>query len=275
MDTVNICIVTPNLNMGLYLEETILSVLSNMDINDEYYIVDGGSIDNSLEIIKKYQSKITGWISEPDFSYADAISKGFKMTNLSHLCWVGSGDLLLSGSIKFAKKIFNSNNVDFIYGDDICINENGNLIQISNGNVYDIANFMYYGKWSPLQDACFWTRDIYERVGGLNINLKYAADYDLFLKITNNCNSIYIPYTFSAFRKHDGQTSIKYKKLYRLEQNMAKKSLKSFKYNVFKHAFFYILARVRARLFVKKNTSSNIIGKKYDMIKSNFTRNYL
>lgn len=99
----NFCVVTPNLNMGRYLPGTIDSVLKNLSPGDQYFIIDGGSSDNSLEVIRSYEDRITGWISEPDKGYADAIKKGFSRANSAFQCWINSGDLLLSGAIDVAR----------------------------------------------------------------------------------------------------------------------------------------------------------------------------
>ena len=270
----NFCIVTPNLNMGKYLEETIQSVISNMLPGDEYYIIDGGSSDDSLDIIKKYEHIITGWVSEKDKSYSDAVSKGFDKTNLDYLCWIACGDLLLPDSLKNAYEIFSDNNPDFIYGDNIYIDNEGLIIQISNGRAYNITALMYYGNWLPLQDACFWKRSLYLKVGGLDGDLRYAADYDFFLKMSIAGKSLYAPFVFSAFRKHSGQISMKHQNSYRNEQKASRKRVLNFKYNIIDHIKYYLYARIRARIHTMKYSNSYILGKSYKYVCSVKTKFY-
>lgn len=204
--------------MGAYLAETIESVLENLRPGDEYYIVDGGSTDNSVEIIRRYEHRLTGWISEPDQGYADALAKGFARSSADFQCWINCGDLLLPGALDLAREKLSSTGADLIFGDDLYVDEEGNVIQVTNGHAGDLASIMLYGGWTPLQDACYWRRSFYEKVGGIDPSLRYAADYDLFLRMSLGGNSQYIPFIFSAFRRHGGQTSRAHAKSYQRER---------------------------------------------------------
>jgi glycosyltransferase involved in cell wall biosynthesis len=202
-------IVTPVFNMRTHLEDTINSVLNNMSPGDEYFIIDGGSTDGTTAIIEAYGPRLTGWISEADRGYAHAIQKGFRKARGELLCWINAGDLLLSGALNQAGLIFRDAEVDLIFGDDFYIDEAGKIISYSRGYVGgDLAAAMLYGGWTPLQDACFWTRELYERIGGIDPQLGYAADYDLFLRMALHGKAAYAPFAFSAFRRHPGQKSI-------------------------------------------------------------------
>jgi len=216
-------IITPNYNMGNYLEETIESVVCNLLKGDEYFIIDGGSTDNSIEIIHKYEKYLSGWISEPDRGYADAISKGFKKSINTFQCWINSGDLLLKGALKKARVALTEMDVDMIFGDDIYIDEQGRVIKHSSGFVRSLRKMMLYGGWTPLQDACYWRKSLYDRIGGIDPNMKYAADYDLFLRMSGFGVCRYVPIIFSAFRKHDGQKSIIGSSLYKKERKFIRK----------------------------------------------------
>ncbi|QWD07836.1 glycosyltransferase [Polynucleobacter paneuropaeus] len=255
-------IVTANFNMGLSLEETIKSVIANMEAGDQYYIVDGGSEDNSLDIIRKYQSHLAGWISEKDQGYADAIAKGFKNTESTFQCWINSGDLFLPGALHMARNILQNSSVDFIFGDDLYIDQAGKVIQVTNGYVSDLRSYMLYGGWTPLQDACFWRKDLYEKVGGINSDLKNAADYDLFLRMALQGKCEYTPIIFSAFRKHDGQKSINNVNEYKRERSNSRRiqldeiyARKPF-YKKFITFIYWFKVRWRVRVFEKKSKSS-------------------
>jgi glycosyltransferase involved in cell wall biosynthesis len=211
-------VITPNLNLAPYLPQTIGSVLQNLSPDDEYFVIDGGSKDESVEIIRKYESRLTGWVSEPDQGYADALAKGFARATGAILCWINSGDLLLPGSLDAARGALTDTGADMVFGDDFYIDEEGHVIGFSRGYIKDVQTAMLYGAWTPLQDACFWRRELYERVGGMNPAVRYAADFDLLLRMALHGTCRYVPLAFSAFRRHAGQKSISGSHGYRRER---------------------------------------------------------
>ncbi len=200
-------IVTPNYNMASFLSATIESVLRNMKQGDEYFVIDGGSSDGSVDVIRKYEASLTGWITERDKGYADALVKGFKKSSGTFMCWINSGDLLLDGALDTARQALSVSGANLIFGDDIFIDEQNRVISYSNGRVVSLKNMMLYGGWTPLQDACFWERSLYDRIDGINSNLKYAADFDFFLRASCTGYCLHLPKVFSAFRRHDNQIS--------------------------------------------------------------------
>lgn len=208
MSSSSFTVVTPNFNMGRHLDETIESVLGNLRAGDEYFVIDGGSSDNSVKIIQSHEKMLTGWVSEPDHGYAHALSKGFARASGTFMCWVNSGDLLLRGALDCAREVFERIDADFIFGDDVYIDELGRVISFSRGYVRSLSDAMVFGGWTPLQDACFWRRSLYKKIGGINPDLRFAADYELFLRFSASGVCKYIPVTFSAFRRHSGQKSI-------------------------------------------------------------------
>jgi glycosyltransferase involved in cell wall biosynthesis len=262
---VNFTVVTPNYNMGEYLAETIESVLRNLGPGDEYFIIDGGSTDNSVDIIRTYDSHITGWVSERDKGYADALSKGFRRSKADFQCWINSGDLLLQGALDSARKLLKESGVGMIFGDDLCINERGVIIQVSNGHVADLRAMMLYAGWTPLQESCFWTRELYERVGGIDPAVRYAADYDFFLRISMAGRCQYLPAVFGAFRRHEGQLSVAKTALYKDERERCRvRELAALPRNPWLPlitAFFWFKVRWRVRMFAKKRKMSHLEGK--------------
>jgi glycosyltransferase involved in cell wall biosynthesis len=257
-------VITPNYNMGNYLAETIESVLENLKPGDEYFIIDGGSTDNSIEVILRYEKHLTGWMSEKDQGYADALAKGFSRSTSELQCWINCGDLLLSGALELARAKLTSSDADMIFGDDVYIDEDSCVLQISNGQVNDIAKMMLYGGWTPLQDACYWRHSLYEKVGGIAPSLRYAADYDLFLRMSLSGRCQYVPMIFSAFRRHSGQTSIHHAKGYKIEREqcrqhqMSKQNNKSWE-EFMLNSYYWLLVRWRAK-FQGKKPAQNLIG---------------
>jgi glycosyltransferase involved in cell wall biosynthesis len=202
-----ISVVTPSLNMAPYLEDTIQSVIGNLRSGDEYFIVDGGSTDGSIDIIRRHESHVTGWVSEKDAGYADALAKGFACASGDILCWINASDMYLSGALDAARRVL-ADDLDMIFGDDFYIDSDSRVLSYSRGWVPDLLMATMYGGWTPLQDACFWRRGLYQNIGGIDRSLQFAADYDLFLRMALAGRTGYVPLTFSAFRQHSGQKSI-------------------------------------------------------------------
>jgi hypothetical protein len=96
------------------------------------------------------------------------------------------------------------------------------IISHSYGNMHSLKSMMLYGGWTPLQDACFWRRELYNSAGGLDERIKHAADYDLFLRMSIKGRCEYAPIVFSAFRKHEGQKSIQGRKEYKRERHLCR-----------------------------------------------------
>lgn len=218
-------VVTPNYNMAHLLPETIESVLLNLQPGDEYFVIDGGSTDRSVEVIRRYESQLTGWVSEPDNGYADALTKGFRRCTGEFMCWINSGDLLLKGALQVARQALTETGADLIFGDDVYIDEEGRVILQSRGYVRSLRHMMLYGGWTPLQDACYWRRSLYERVGGINLALKYAGDYDFFLRASWAGRYLYVPKVFSAFRRHTNQKSIWGSDRYQVERENSRRQM--------------------------------------------------
>jgi len=221
-------VVTPNYNMAEYLGDTIESVLENLGPEDEYFIIDGGSSDGSVDVIKKYEDRITGWISEPDQGYADALRKGFSMSSAPLMCWINSGDLLLSGTLDLVRDKFSYTQADLLFGDDYYIDEEGLVLQHSSGYVKDLQKMMLFGGWTPLQDACYWRRSLYDSIKGIDATIRHAADYDFFLRISLKGKCEYFPAVLSAFRRHGSQKSVAGADAYASErQNIQTHALKN------------------------------------------------
>jgi glycosyltransferase involved in cell wall biosynthesis len=258
-------VVTPNFNMACYLAETIESILANLRPGDEYFVIDGGSTDNSVDVIRAYESRITGWVSEHDKGYADALAKGFNRSTADFQCWINCGDLLFPGALDNARNLLQETAADMIFGDDLYIDEQGRVVQVSNGRVANLADMMLYGGWTPLQDACFWRRDFYEKVGGSDTEQKYAADYDLFLRMSLHGECRYVPIIFSAFRRHGKQKSLSGARAYKREREACQKReinrrAKGAFYNLAKTLYYWPATRLRARLYPRKPGHSELIG---------------
>ena len=216
-------IVTPNLNMGKFLQRSMASVIATLVPGDPYFIVDGGSSDNSLDDINSYRPQLTSVISEPDKGYADAIAKGFDQATGSLLCWVNSSDLPLPGALDAAREIFADPAVNLITGDVVTIDENDVVAGRSSGQFPELVKTMLYGGGTPWQVGCFWCRSAYEQVGRLRRHLRYAADFDIFLRLGLNGGVRSVPKIFGAHRLRDGQLSIAGQPRYKAERRQVQR----------------------------------------------------
>ena len=205
-------IITPSFNQGEYIEETIDSVLSQNIKNLEYIIMDGGSTDNTVEIIKKYERHISHWVSKKDGGQTDAIEKGFQLATGDILGFINSDDSYVKDTFRKVLMYFNEySNLEFLYG-DYAMRYDGNRL-VSKPKIsydYDICLNAYLMIPQP---SSFWTRNIYDKVGGFNTNFNYCFDYDYFLKIgkalKNNKDGIkHVNDIWSLFRVHEDNKSL-------------------------------------------------------------------
>ena len=203
-----ISIVTPSYNQAQFLERTILSVLNQNYPNLEYIIIDGGSTDGSVEIIKKYEKYLFYWVSEKDKGQADAINKGFEKSTGEILAWLNSDDLYLPETFfKVVKVLHNSPEADLVFGNIYFIDKNDKKIGELRLTRLNLSHFVFEGI-SLAQQAVFWTKDIYDKIGGINPYYQFCMDLDIFTRITDVGCLIYIREYLANFRIHaDSKTS--------------------------------------------------------------------
>jgi glycosyltransferase involved in cell wall biosynthesis len=177
-----ISIITPSYNQGQFLEKTILSVLNQDYPNLEYIIIDGGSNDNSVEIIKKYENLLAFWVSGPDKGQTHAINKGLKQSTGEILNWINSDDLLSIGSLKIIGKAFNGDpEADFCFGDFSIIDEKGRLFISRKSPPYRFRT-LFYGRQLSCQPTVFFRRSVLERIGYLDETLAFCMDLEFWIR---------------------------------------------------------------------------------------------
>ncbi len=203
-----VSIVTPSFNQGHFLEETIQSVLNQDYPNIEYIIIDGGSSDNSVEIIKKYESRLTYWQSKPDKGQTDAINQGFARATGDILAWLNSDDILLSGAVSAAvQKLTEHPMAGMVYGDCWLINAEGKRIGRFPAAQTDYAKLRRGYVHIP-QQASFWRASLWHEVGPLDNSFYFAMDYDLWTRLATKAPLIYFKEPWAAFRLHGMAKSI-------------------------------------------------------------------
>jgi glycosyltransferase involved in cell wall biosynthesis len=197
-----ISIVTPSYNQAKYVEATIQSVLSQDYAHIEYIIVDGGSTDGTLDVIQKYEDKLSWWVSEKDKGQTDALNKGFTRAKGDILAWINSDDTYQPGAVLAAVQYLQHHpNVGMVYGDCNFINENGKII-----GKFDAAQTSYgllrRGYVHIPQQAMFFRAELWKQVGPLDPSFYFAMDYDLWTRIAARTEIKYVPQTWANFRLH-------------------------------------------------------------------------
>ncbi|MDR1893605.1 MAG: glycosyltransferase [Spirochaetales bacterium] len=179
-----ISIVTPCLNGGRYLEETINSVLNQGYPRLEYIIIDGGSADDSVKIIKKYESQLAYWVSEKDGGLYDGIQKGFEKAGGEVMAWIGSDDMYHPKALFTVAELFSRyKEIKWLAGATTKFDEYGRTVHVSQSQKFVRWDFLMGDyKWLQ-QESCFWHRSLWEQAGSfLNRELRYAGDFDLWMR---------------------------------------------------------------------------------------------
>ncbi|MGB2925474.1 MAG: glycosyltransferase family 2 protein [Limnothrix sp.] len=184
-----ISIITPSYQQGQYIEETIQSVLSQNYPNLEYIIVDGGSTDETVSIIKKYADKIAYWVSEKDRGQTHAINKGIRQATGEIIAYLNSDDYYLPGTLLEVGSQFRDDpNIDLLHGKCRYVNEKGDKIGEHLGDIksfdeiIDLWN-VWWNKRQFVQPEVFWSRNIMKEVGLFNEELYYVMDYEYWSRI--------------------------------------------------------------------------------------------
>lgn len=206
-DVPKISIVTPSYNQGKFIEETIRSVLLQGYPNLEYIIIDGGSTDNTVEIIKKYKPWITYWVSEKDRGQCHAINKGFARATGDIFAWLCSDDVYAPGALHRVAENLGNKESAMLVGDSIITHGPNTLEGTLDRRQPSFADMAYNVKTFP-QPSTFWTRDLWETAGTLREDLYFVMDYDLWLRMVPRAQSVkYVEELLSYQRTQPDQKS--------------------------------------------------------------------
>ncbi len=208
-----VSIVTPSFNQGSFLDATISSVLNQTYPHIEYLVMDGGSTDGSVDIVRRHSARLAYWQSQPDRGFGDAIARGFDRSHGEILAYLNSDDLLAPDAIERAvEALARRPDALMVYGNRVCIDGDGRLL-------YYRPSFPWLAR-SPYsamiigQESCFWRRSAYVEAGGVDPDLRFAVDYDLFARIGRQGPIAFAPAVWGFFRKHpDSKTTRQYRTL--------------------------------------------------------------
>jgi glycosyltransferase involved in cell wall biosynthesis len=214
-----ISIVTPSYNQGRFLTQTIESVLNQsgqgVSYDLEYFVVDGGSTDESKNVIAKYASQLTWSCSEPDAGQTDAINKGFQHATGDILAYINSDDYYLPGAFEAVVKTFAKHpSIDVIYGQCQYVTESGELLRLHQGRVNSLTDMLdLWNVWRSrdgrkhlVQPEVFWRRSLWDQIGSFDQGRSHTMDFDFWLRaFAADAQFLSIEVPLAAFRKHANQ----------------------------------------------------------------------
>lgn len=195
-----ITIITPSYNQADFLEFAIRSVLAQ-DVHDlEYFVVDGGSTDGSVEIVRKYEDRLAWWVSETDSGQAEAINKGFARAKGEFVAWLNSDDMYAPGMLNHAIGVLRAHpEVGLVFGNAVSIDEDGLPLNEATFGDWSLEDLMAFNIiWQP---AVVFRKSVLEQAGYLNPEFHYMLDHHLWLRMARHTALKYVP-TLWAFARH-------------------------------------------------------------------------
>ncbi len=213
-----ITIITPSFNQGQFIEQTIRSVLLQNYPNLEYIIIDGGSTDNTLEIIKKYSDFITYWVSEKDNGQSNAINKGLKIATGDVFNWLNSDDYYLPNALLTIGRYFVANkHLEVLCGREIHLLKDGSLSQPTQGTTILPTLEATIALGNCNQPPTFFRLPVLRKLGSLSENLYFCMDSDLWTRYLAHFgweNVLKIEEIINVFRLHDLSKSLSARRIY-------------------------------------------------------------
>ena len=204
----SLSIVIPTYQQGRYIQRTLESILDQGYPALELIVIDGGSTDQTREIIERYQTHIAIYISEKDGGQSDAIRKGFELATGQIITWMNSDDTYAENALITVGPFFAANHsVRFAYGNRDIINENDQVIGRRRQPDFH-PRIMRYCHMIVPQVSAFWQRSLYQESGGVDASLRFCMDFDLFVKMALISPPAHLPIVLGNFRIHgDSKTS--------------------------------------------------------------------
>ncbi|HEX5000627.1 MAG TPA: glycosyltransferase family 2 protein [Terriglobia bacterium] len=223
-----VSVVTPSYNQAEFIEETMRSVLLQGYPDLEYIVMDGGSNDGSVEVIRKYEKFLASWTSARDNGAADAIGRGFARASGAVMAYLNSDDLYLPGALNHIGAVFAGANADVLYGNMHWMDRESHLVGERRQTPFSRLGYVYGGSDLP-QQSTFWTAEMYRKAGGMDPAFQFAFDMDLFARfMAGGARFVHTRHFLAAFRLHSEQKSDAINEVGRRETNIIRKRYAKF-----------------------------------------------
>jgi glycosyltransferase involved in cell wall biosynthesis len=235
-----ISVITPSLNQGMFIEDAILSVARQGYADCEHIVVDGGSTDETLTILRRYPH--LRWVSEPDNGQSDAINKGLRMATGDLVAWLNADDYYLNQALTMIGQFAASNSdLDIVYGDCLFVDHSGQLLRRKTGHNFDTHILLYYGCYIP-STATFFRRRLIEEGRYLDTQYQMCMDYEYFVRLAAAGKTYgYLSRPLAAFRWHGSNVSLQREKSRRerlqIQQTWSKLKLPVIGYDILAYTF--------------------------------------
>jgi glycosyltransferase involved in cell wall biosynthesis len=206
-----VTIITPSYNQGNFIQETIDSVLGQDYPHLEYLVFDGGSTDNTVDILRACNDPRLTWVSEKDNGQSAAINKGLRRAKGAYLTYINSDDLLVPGAVKLIVDHFEAHpEADMVYGDCQLIDASGAHLRLVKALPFELQRAVLGS--TPMQPGTFWRHDVTERIGSMDESLHYLMDVDYcFRTALAGFNVQGVRSTLSKFRLHEASKGVNQK----------------------------------------------------------------
>ncbi len=203
-----ISVIMPSYNQKDFIERSILSVVNQGYSNYELIIIDGGSTDGAVDIIRKYERYITFWVSEKDNGQSHAFNKGAQIATGDFIGWQNSDDIYLPGAFySFAKAYLNNPDHDVFFSNMILLNDRDEIVTDVRYVPFSQSSLLYEG-WNITNQSTFWKKSLFDEIGCFDETKSYGMDYDWFVRLSSYTNKfLFVRDFWGAFRVYQGTKS--------------------------------------------------------------------
>ena len=202
-----VSVVMCSYNQGRFIEQALTSVLDQDYERIELIVIDGGSTDGTVDILKKYDARLAYWVSEPDRGQSHALNKGFARASGQLRSFLNSDDILLPGAIHTVVQALHQTGANFIYGDHLYMDEMGRLLGWEILPAIPPHALLLYANRGFYSESCFWTADLHRETGEFDGTLQHAVDGDWFVRMTSQpmCKYAHVKIPLGCPRIHPNQ----------------------------------------------------------------------